>query len=439
MDAGGKESRSLLVSSRLRAVCVLSILLALLTPATAVTAQEPGKPASESAPVVRATAQDDPVDLAEALSSGRVGVTLRYRYETLDQAGFNRNAFASTLRTTLGYTTKPFNGFSIGLQAESVTDIRASDLHNNIGFGDRGNGIADRPVIADPPGTEMLQAYAQYEAGETLIKLGRQEITLDDHRFVGNVGFRQHHQSYRALWLGNDSLDDFSGHYAYVDRIYRITGARQDTGHHLINIQYGLTDFGNLTGYAYLLRYDDAGRVALSTDTFGGELKGRRAVGEDGHVLYELEYAHQGDAGNNPGRVGQDYLHLMAGGGYKQFLFRVGWEKLGGSEENGQFETPLATLHAFNGWADKFLDTPTNGLRDLYLRADGPAGPLDWTLAYHWFGAATGAADYGKELDFQVTYRAPWRQLFRFRGAVYEAEELATDTTKIWLSSTYSF
>ena len=36
---------------------------------------------------------------------------------------------------------------------------------------------------------------------------------------------------------------------------------------------------------------------------------------------------------------------------------------------DGQLQTPLATLHAFNGWADMFLTTPANGLQDLYFRA----------------------------------------------------------------------
>jgi len=46
----------------------------------------------------------------------------------------------------------------------------------------------------------------------------------------------------------------------------------------------------------------------------------------------------------------------------------VGYEVLEGNGAIG-FATPLATLHAFNGWADMFLTTPANGLKDLYFRA----------------------------------------------------------------------
>ena len=47
---------------------------------------------------------------------------------------------------------------------------------------------------------------------------------------------------------------------------------------------------------------------------------------------------------------------------------KLGFERL---EGNGTvaLQTPLATLHAFNGWADKFLSTPANGLRDVEPRA----------------------------------------------------------------------
>ena len=32
------------------------------------------------------------------------------------------------------------------------------------------------------------------------------------------------------------------------------------------------------------------------------------------------------------------------------------------------FNTPLATLHAFNGWADRFLTTPVKGLADTNIK-----------------------------------------------------------------------
>ena len=85
-------------------------------------------------------------------------------------------------------------------------------------------------------------------------------------------------------------------------------------------------------------------------------------------------------------------------GRYRGTTVRAGWERLGGSPARGQFNTPLATLHPFNGWADKFLVTPADGLDDLYVRMIGDAGRVRWTVSYHDFSAATGNARHGREL-----------------------------------------
>ena len=53
-----------------------------------------------------------------------------------------------------------------------------------------------------------------------------------------------------------------------------------------------------------------------------------------------------------------------------------GWRIGGGYEVLGaddgaaltSFQTPLATLHKFQGWADKFLTTPPNGIREGAVR-----------------------------------------------------------------------
>jgi hypothetical protein len=112
---------------------------------------------------------------------------------------------------------------------------------------------------------------------------------------------------------------------------------------------------------------------------------------------------------------------------------------LGGSENDGQFRTPLATLHKFNGWADKFLNTPTDGLRDLYFTLNGSYEAFGWLIAYHDFRADTGGGRYGNEFDWQLTYRSDWQQLFAIKGAHYSADEFSVDTTKAWFWTAYTF
>jgi len=127
----------------------------------------------------------------------------------------------------------------------------------------------------------------------------------------------------------------------------------------------------------------------------------------------------------------------MAGGTFKPLTFKVGYEVLGGSEADGQFKTPLATLHKFNGWADRFLNTPTDGLEDLFLSLNGKVGPLAWTAVYHDFSAESSGTAYGDEVDIQILYTAPWKQEFGLKGAFYNADEFSTDVRKLWVFTTF--
>jgi hypothetical protein len=216
---------------------------------------------------------------AEALSSGKAAVNLNYRFEFLQDDNLDLNGQASTLRTTLSYGTKPFRGFLVYLQAENVTNVGLGDHHNNKGWGDSGNGVTDRPVIADPPVTEMLQAFVEYANAGSAIQIGRQVINLDDQRHVGAVGWRQHWQSHDAVRFRNDRFSDFVFNYAFLDRVHRIFRDKVDTSSHLINARYKLDGIGAVTGYGYFLRYDDEAFYGASRDTIGAEFKGSRAVG----------------------------------------------------------------------------------------------------------------------------------------------------------------
>ena len=131
-------------------------------------------------------------------------------------------------------------------------------------------------------------------------------------------------------------------------------------------------------------------------------------------------------------------MPMEGGVGWRGFTLKVGIERLSGSAEDGQFQFTLGTNHAFNGWVDKFLSTPTNGLSDFHLKLDGPLGPVNWALRYHDFKSTTDSISYGSEFDFQATYRASWNQTFGLKGGIYSADEVSSDTTKIWLGMQYA-
>ena len=376
--------------------------------------------------------------LVDALTRGTVGMTARYRFEFVNDKAFTRDGFASTLRTTLGYRTGTLHGFSGYLQFEDVSDLGAAESHNNAGSGHLANGVTSRPVVADPAVTSVHQAYLQFARDGITVSGGRFVVNLDDQRFIGAVGWRQHQQSFDGLRV-DGSWGAFDASVLLLDDVHRIAGNQLKLSSGLVHARYRIAGLGALTGYAYLLDYDEVSAVGLSTNTFGGELAGTRSLDGDWDLRYEAEYAHQRDAADNPSRIRAEYAHLMGGASHRGYGLRVGWERLGGNPMDGRFQTPLATLHAFNGWADKFLSTPANGLEDLYVRAEGPVGPLSALLVYHDFRPATGGGKYGTELDAQATFRAAWGQLFGVKAAVYDAKDFSSDATKFWAFTQWSF
>jgi len=375
-------------------------------------------------------------DLTTAITDGKVSIDIRYRYEYVDQQGISKEARAHTVRTQLGYETADFHGFSVGAEFENVTGIGSERYNDTI------NGKTQYPVVADADNTEANQYWIAFSGlPETKIKAGRQRIILDNHRFIGNVGWRQNEQTFDAVRVTTGIIPDVTANCAYLYLINRIFGEDSKVGDyesssHVINVAWSGLDFGTLTGYGYLLEFDEA--PSSSSKTFGARFAGSHALSEPWKLLYEAEAAWQSDYRNNPNSDSFHYLLLKPGVSYDTLSARVGWEVLSGNGTRA-FQTPLATLHAFQGWADKFLTTPGSGIEDLYVQLDYTVKGLDWLdgtklgAVYHWFDPETGSGDLGRELDLVIS-----RKLFDYftvgaKYARYDADSFATDTTKFWL------
>ena len=391
--------------------------------------------------------------LEEAIKNGTPLFTLLYRYEEVDQSNIEKNAHASTLRTTVGYRSAPYKGFSFLVEAEDITVVGDPHAYNNLGFGHLNNGVTDRPVVADPALTQINQAYFQWKNDANKAHIGRREIVIGDSRFVGNVGWRQNHQSFDAFAFTNSSLDFATLSYRFISKVNHITGAVLDMESHLVNADINVGEIGKLGLYGYMLDYTRPTTYALSTATWGGEFKGKTELSEDFGLLYEAEYAAQSDYGDNPNNVDATYMHLMAGAALKPVTLKIGYEVLGGdaatTDNKGMFVTPLATLHKWNGWADRFLGTPAAGLNDLYFLASGKLGPVKGLAVYHIFTADDGDADFGKEFDIQFTYKTAWKQTFGLKAAFFttDTEEVnlpavpklwEVDSNKFWAFTSYS-
>ncbi len=368
--------------------------------------------------------------LTEALENSDTKLHLRTRFEDVDQDGVESSS-ALTQKTRLTFKSGTFNNMSFLLEMDDTTAITEVDYNDGTGINP---GTA---VIADPEGTEVNQVYLSYMMGGTEARYGRQRILLDNQRFVGGVGWRQNEQTYDALSFSNKSFGNVELFYAYVHNVNRIFGEGSPAGDHnhethLLNASFSGLSAGKLVGYGYLIENKTA--QALSSDTLGVRWEGKLTDS----LGYNLEYASQTDAGDNPVDYSADYMLAEGVVGVQKFKFKVGYEVLGSDDGNAAFTTSLATLHAFQGWTDKFLGTPAAGVEDLYVSAGHPVGPVNLTVAYHSLSANEGDMDYGTELGFVAgTKVGPVGLTLKY--ADYSADEYATDTTKLWLMAAMTF
>ena len=384
----------------------------------------------------------DAESLKDALAKGDASIDLRYRYEFVVDGNFDLDAHASTLRTAIGYRTLPFKGFSLFLQAQNVAPIFNDDKYNNAGAGPLWNEVTDRPVVADPAQTRMQQVYLRVNisAFDTAFDFGRREIYYGDHRFIGDVRWRQNHQAFDAVYLVNRSLEKATLSYTYADSVLRVNGGEKDMSSHFLNGVLQIRNDISLELFGYLLDYQEEQDFNLSSQTYGFRLLGSQRMSDDFRALFEVEYANDEDFQNNPNDFAVNYLELMGGVGFKTLVnVKVGRELLGSDGGEFAFQTPLATGHKFNGWADKFLVTPKDGLIDWYVSADGKVRTVSWLVIYHDFSADFGGASYGSELDASVTYPTSWKQAFAAKFALYREDGFSTDTRKFWVWTQYSF
>ena len=368
-----------------------------------------------------------------AITGGKASADVRYRYEHVTQDNALKDASASTVRSRLGYTTDTYHGVGAMIEFENISLVGEERYNSG------SNGQTQYAIVLDHKVTEVNQAFISYdELPETLIKFGRQRITLDNHRFIGNVAWRQNEQTFDALAVVNKSLDKTTLTYVHLSNVNRITGADADMSSDLFNGNYGGWSAGSLSAYAYLLDYHAP--ASQSTATYGVRFSGGAAVGEALKVLYTAEYASLGDYADNPADYSLDYYLAEIGGSARGITAKLGYEVLEGNGTQS-VQTPLASLHAFNGWADQFLVTPAEGIEDGYVSVGGIWMTVDLLAVYHTYSANRGDSDYGSEWNLQATKKINKWYTLSAKYASFSAGDLAgkVDTDKFWLTAQLAF
>jgi len=394
---------------------------------------------------VTAAEEEGATDFVSAITSGKATIGGRYRYEFVDQDNDLNNANASTLRLRLNYRTGQWQGWSGFAEFDYVFHVLIDDF--NSGGGTSPNKD-DYSVVADPKGADLNQLYFDLDPNDNWkYRFGRQRILLDNQRFVGGVGWRQNEQTFDAFTLDTKAIAKTVFSYSYLNYVRRIFGETVPAGKerldgHLLNGKISVTDSFSITPYLYYLDYKDA--VANSTASLGVRLAGSLGFGS-GKLNLLGEFARQSDAGDNPTSYDANYMHLTgtyaAGNGMS---IGLGYEILGADSSAGTaFRTPLATLHAFNGWADQFLSTPGDGLEDLYATFKMKAGKWNLTFVYHDFSSDTGSFDYGGEFDVSGAFKISDRYGLLLKGAFFSADSSSpldkVDTNKFWVMLTASY
>jgi len=407
----------------------------------------------------------------DAIAKGRPVIDLRARYETVQDASKALDANAGTLRARLGYETGSWNGLSLQTDFDQIWAIGGAAYNSTR------NGKTAYPVVADPAMTALNRLQLTYASDfDTKFVLGRQRLLIGNQRFVGNAGWRQHEQTYDALSAVNNSIDGLTLNYAYLYRVNRVNGPEvpvpanttaaatgqasyfKSDSHVMDGVYTGVPGL-RLEGYAFLLDLSSPGYAVLpaqqlatarlSTATIGGRGDYGLPLADGVAAKISGEFAHQSEYANNPLSVSLNYWLGEGSVTWQGLTGLAGYEVLEGNGTIG-FATPLATLHAFNGWADMFLVTPTNGLKDLYMKAAYTvladfvaAKALNLAVVWHDYRTDTRNQGIGNEWDLQAELVMDASLSFMAKYARYEGAGTAfggsPDKSVFWLQTAWKY
>lgn len=396
-----------------------------------------------------------PPTISDQIAAGKFLFEARARYEEVDQSNLALRANAATLRTRLGWETGDWHNLRALVEFEDVRLLGAERFNVAVPGGASLNGKTTYPIIIDPAVTELNRATITWTPSASFqFTLGRQRILIDDQRFVGNVGWRQDEQTFDAARI-DVALGRFKATYAYVIQANRIFGEALDwrSDSHLFNATYSFSEAARLQGFVYALDFEN--NSANSSITYGARLTGKTWLGLF-QLAYGATFANQSDYGNQPSVFDLNFLEADIAGTFDIWTVKLTYESLEGNGSRG-FSTPLATVHAFNGWSDAWAansgnKTHVDGINDLNLMiVVRPRFKFtylfntEWTVRYHDFDAERTGADLAAEWDLQVTAAITPKLSAALKYASFDRQETVPagttlgppDREKFWFTLEY--
>jgi len=323
-------------------------------------------------------------DFVAAMKNGipDVDVITGFEYKHRDDNTSPGQQFS--VRTRVGYRTDTLFNTAAYVQLHNVSNVmeQYSFTRNGKTYGNLG-----RDVIADPDGSRFQQAYLDFTwVPDTLIRIGRQDIILDDARLMGDIDWRLNGQSFDAVSITNTSLQDITLYAAYVQKVNTIFLDSLDLdGFYLFNAAYSGIKNHTISLHTYLLDTESTADSARDSATYGFRIAGNTAP-----FNYYLDYSHQSDFADGKDHSANMLNLYVAGKINDMFTLGAGYSYISGQDGSDRpFDTLFSTAHKFNGFADQFLGTNggnlRDGLHDYYVQATTQAFGAKLVLAYHYF------------------------------------------------------
>lgn len=393
---------------------------------------------------------EEATSFADAITGGKFSGNMKFRWENVNQDNKLNDANAYTLRTQIGYETKALFGFSINTQVYGLSPF--NDDYNDLKKGDPITSRRTYSVVADPEDYDFHQVYLQWANADTNVKFGRQNMFLDNWRYIGDVRFRQNWAVFNGLSFVNTSLPKTTVTLAHFEQIKQITTKIENGNFEIANIKYAITPTTSLVGCGYFNDWDGADLKPTSNKTFGLRLDGKSNLHYQWHVLYTAEYAKQDDYKTGNQDIDNYYYRVGGGVEYNSWFMRIDQEKLSSNSNKRAFQTQLGTNHLFQGWADVFLITPNEGIDDTILIAGGKFMGATIKTEYHWISSDSSFAkvgggsgnQYGTEFDLGIYYHLTKQLTGSVEYAYFKEDDayesaLKSETQKIWVTGVYEF
>lgn len=363
--------------------------------------------------------------LPDFLSEGDLIGELRGRIESVkDDDNTREDALAITTRARIGYETPNLNGFKLLAEFDQV--IVLQDEYDSL---TSNPDNTNKSVIADGQGGDFNRFQISYNHEMASAVLGRQTISFDNGRFIGNEGWRQNEQTFDSFRVDLNSVENLNLTYVYINQVNTVDYEDLEKNDHLLNLGYQ-TSVGKVVTYAYLLEDSDTDET---NNTFGLRFSGDTAVADDVSVLYSLEYAGQA---YNTGISGDDdetsdYNLVEIGVNASGITFLAGMEKQSG-DGSDSFSTLYSSGHEFNGWADA-VPAGANGLVDSYAKLGTNLSGFELAAIYHDFSSDEDSDNLGDEINLLVSKDFNNNFSAGLKLAQYSAGDFGKDSDKVWL------